>query len=119
MQRRRFSREFKLEAVKLVGKRGVSSAMRASTHHQLFLPVFFGWFGIGGFRRRTPGPPPFSAMNSMPAVSRAAMSFSPVSTLPPSGPSSDSSRAIVGSDTPDAVAKSPCDQATSARAAFI
>jgi transposase-like protein len=49
MQRRSFSREFKLEAVKLVGKRGVSSAMRVSTHHQLFGPVFFGWFGIGGF----------------------------------------------------------------------
>ncbi len=41
MQRRRFSREFKLKAVKLVGKRGVSSAMRASTHHQLFSLFFW------------------------------------------------------------------------------
>ena len=27
--------------------------------------------GAAGFLNRTPGPPPFSAMNSMPAVSRA------------------------------------------------
>jgi hypothetical protein len=55
----------------------------------------------------TPAPPPFSAMNSTPAFSRAICNFSPVSGLPPIGPSTDSSRAIVGSEMPEAAAKSP------------
>jgi len=38
-------------------------------------------------RSLTPGPPPFSSMNSMPAFSRAAFILSPVSVRPPNGPS--------------------------------
>ena len=38
-------------------------------------------------RSLTPGPPPFSSMNSMPAFSRAASILSPVSVRPPNGPS--------------------------------
>ena len=39
------------------------------------------------FRSLTPGPPPFSSMNSVPAFSRAAPILSPVSVRPPKGPS--------------------------------
>ena len=40
--------------------------------------LYFGRTGRSGFRRRTPGPPPFSAMNSMPAFSRAPRTSSSV-----------------------------------------
>jgi hypothetical protein len=50
-------------------------------------------------RSLTPGPPPFSSMNTMPALTRAASIFSPVSARPPKGPSFASSRLIVGTDT--------------------
>jgi hypothetical protein len=50
-------------------------------------------------RSLTPGPPPFSSMNSMPAFTRAASILSPVSARPPKGPSFASSRLIVGTDT--------------------
>ena len=42
---------------------------------------------LSGLRRRTPGPPPFSSMNSMPAVSKAKRILVPVSSRPPKGPS--------------------------------
>jgi hypothetical protein len=74
---------------------------------------------LGSFFSRTPGPPPFSSMNSMPAASIAARIFPVVSSLPPSSPSADSRRATVGSETPDASAKSAWDQPSRARAAFI
>jgi hypothetical protein len=70
-------------------------------------------------RRRTPEPPPFSSMNKTPAPSIAARIFSAVSSRPPSSPSIDSRRATVGSDTPDLLAKSACDQPSRARAALI
>jgi len=34
------------------------------------LPAHFRCFPCGGLRRRTPGPPPFSSMNSTPAISK-------------------------------------------------
>src|SRR5258708_5672872 len=40
-------------------------------HHHLLSGFYFGRTARGGLRRRTPGPPPFSSMNSMPAFSRA------------------------------------------------
>jgi hypothetical protein len=70
------------------------------------------------FLRRTPGPPPFSAMNSMPANSSASRIFCRVSVRPPRGPSCASSRLIVGLDTSAAVASSSWDQPSSALAAF-
>jgi hypothetical protein len=69
-------------------------------------------------RNRTPSPPPFSSMNSMPPPSNATRIFATVSPRPPSCPSADSSRAIVGSDTPERRANSPCDHPSSARAAL-
>jgi len=71
------------------------------------------------FRRRTPRPPPFSSINSTPAASIAVRILSPVPSRPPNLPSSDSSRAIVGSDTPERCAKVACDHPSRARAAFI
>ena len=40
--------------------------------------IYFARTERSGFRRRTPGPPPFSAMNSMPAFSRAPRTSSRV-----------------------------------------
>ena len=40
--------------------------------------LYFGRTGRSSFRRRTPAPPPFSAMNSMPAFSRAPRTSSSV-----------------------------------------
>jgi hypothetical protein len=74
---------------------------------------------VSGFRRRTPGPPPFWSMNSMPAVSKAKRILVPVSSRPPKGPSRASSRFIVGIDTSAAAANCSCDQANRALAALI
>ena len=74
---------------------------------------------FGGLRSRTPGPPPFSSMNWIPPFSNAARIFCTVASRPPSSPSTDSKRAIVGSETPDADARSDWDQPNSARPAFI
>jgi len=41
-------------------------------------PVGSHRFCFGGFRRRTPGPPPFSSMNSTPAFSNARLTTSRV-----------------------------------------
>jgi hypothetical protein len=60
-----------------------------------YLPALL-WIRL---RTLTPGPPPFSSMNTMPALTRAASIFSPVSARPPKGPSFASSRLIVGTDT--------------------
>jgi hypothetical protein len=70
------------------------------------------------FRNRTPGPPPSSSMNSTPPLRRAIEIFFTVSPRPPNSPFADSSRAIVGSETPEWRAKSDWDQPRSARAAF-
>jgi hypothetical protein len=58
-------------------------------------------------------------MNSMPLFSSAARIFRTVSSRPPSLPSTDSNRAIVGSETPDRRASSDWDQPSNARAALI
>ena len=70
------------------------------------------------FLSRTPRPPPFSSMNSTPAISIAVLIFSAVSSRPPNLPSADSSRATVGSETPECCAKSAWDQPSRARAAL-
>jgi YqaJ-like viral recombinase domain len=51
------------------------------------------------FRKRTPSPPPFSAMNSMPAASIARCSFARASSET-RGPNPPSSRLTVGRDSP-------------------
>lgn len=59
---------------------------------------------VGGFRRRTPAPPPFSGVNSMPACSSAAMMEA---RLPACGTRTPRSKStIVGRDTCAAVASS-------------
>jgi hypothetical protein len=55
----------------------------------------------------------------MPAFSIAVFIFVAVPARPPNSPSVDSSRAIVGSDTEEWLAKSPWDQPSKALAAFI
>jgi hypothetical protein len=67
-------------------------------------------------RSRTPGPPPFLSTNSMPLASNAARIFLTVSPRPPNSPSTDSRRAIVGSEMPECRAKSDWDQPSRARA---
>ena len=79
---------------------------------------FFSGLPPLGRRRRTPAPPPFSSMNSTPAVCKASRILSPVSLRPPSWPSPASNRLIVGIDTLAAPASSSCDQPNRARAAF-
>jgi hypothetical protein len=73
---------------------------------------------LGSFFSRTPGPPPFSSMNSMPAACNAIRILFAVSLLPPRGPSVASNLLMVGMETWAATANSPCDQAKSARAAL-
>ena len=53
----------------------------------------------GDFRKRTPSPPPFSSMNSMPAASIARCSFARASSET-RGPNPPSSRLTVGRDSP-------------------
>ena len=69
-------------------------------------------------RSLTPAPPPFSSMNSTPALSIAILILAPVSVRPRSGPSCASSRFIVGTETPASDANCSCDHASSARAAL-
>ena len=67
------------------------------------------------FRRRRPGPPPFSKINSMPAASRVdrmARRFSGTGDLAPRSKS-----ATVDRPTPAASARSHCDRLSRARAA--
>jgi hypothetical protein len=71
------------------------------------------------FRSRTPGPPPFSSMNSTPATSRAFFRAATVDRCAAMTPAFDSRRFIVGSDTDEATARSRCSQRTRARAALI
>src|ERR1700722_64744 len=71
------------------------------------------------FARRTPAPPPFSAINSMPACLRAATRASAVSMRPPTSPSEASNLFTVGAETPELSARSVCDQPSRALAALI
>ena len=66
---------------------------------------------------RTPGPPPFSGMNSMPAVSRAVTIAFAVRRCPPRTPACASSRLMVGSETRDASARASWLQRRRPRAA--
>jgi hypothetical protein len=84
----------------------------------LLQSLHFGRPGRCGFRSRTPGPPPFSAMNSTPAFLRADA----IATRASSDtrmPSSASARLTVGIDRLAAVATSLCDHPRRARAARI
>jgi hypothetical protein len=67
------------------------------------------------FLNRTPGPPPFSAMNSIPAASRAVRMASMAALLVPAAPVSNLTRVCFG--TPEAATRSSRDQSRNPRAA--
>ena len=58
-----------------------------------------GYLRLRDFRKRTPSPPPFSSMSSMPAASMARCSFARASSET-RGPNPPSSRLTVGRDSP-------------------
>ena len=58
-----------------------------------------GYLRLRDLRKRTPSPPPFSSMNSMPAASIARCSFARASSET-RGPTPPSSRLTVGRDSP-------------------
>ena len=93
-------------------------ARRLLAQRCLPLSNYFGDLGRWRLRRRTPGPPPFSSMNSIPAFSSAVLIFCAVVSRPPSNPSAASNRFMVGSEISAAEASFSCDQPTSVRAAF-
>ena len=64
-----------------------------------------GYLRLRDFRKRTPSPPPFSSMNSMPASSIARCSFARASSET-RGPNPPSSRLTVGRDSPARLASS-------------
>jgi len=91
-------------------------------------------FSFAGFRRRTPGPPPFSprtrlrrapspppfsSINSTPAFSRARRMADALANVIVVFPSVDSARWIVAGLTPDSRTRSAADQRRRARAALI
>jgi hypothetical protein len=71
------------------------------------------------FFRRAPRPPPFSSINSTPAFSRALRMAVALATVIAVIPSTDSARWIVARLTPDSRARSAADQRSRARAALI
>jgi hypothetical protein len=80
---------------------------------------YFRGFSFADLRRRTPGPPPFSSMNSTPAASRArrmASSFAAVSEV---APSATSALRIVLAPNAASLARSAALHRSSARAARI
>ena len=64
-----------------------------------------GYLRLRDLRKRTPSPPPFSSMNSMPAASIARCSFARASSET-RGPNPPSSRLTVGRDSPARLASS-------------
>src|SRR5258708_6856378 len=85
----------------------VSQNLAAGSHRLCFV----------GFRSRTPGPPPFSSMNSTPADSKAALSAASFAAVTGISPSIVSTRRIVATPTLEALAKSRALHLSKARAA--
>lgn len=71
------------------------------------------------FAKRTPSPPPFSGMSSIPPALSAVRTASRVSERPPRSPSAASNLLIVGAERPDRAARSSCDHPNKALAALI
>ena len=79
-----------LRRILVVG--AVSTLRRAKLNPQRYPWVTMGpLISFAVYRSRTPGPPPFSSMNSSPAFSSAKRILVPVSWRPPKAPSSDPS----------------------------
>jgi hypothetical protein len=85
-------------------------AQDGSPCHQAFLAVF---------RRRTPGPPPFSSINSMPAVSNARRTERSLAAVIEVSLSASSARRIVATPTADSRARSSARHRRKALAALI
>src|SRR5262245_38758866 len=75
--------------------------------------------GRRGCRKRTPGPPPFSSMNSTPAASKARRTAKSLATVREVLSSASSARLIVLSPSDDARARSFALHLRRARAARI
>jgi hypothetical protein len=80
---------------------------------------FFGVFGRWGCRRRTPGPPPFSSMNSTPAASSVRRTAKSLAMVIDVSPAASSARLIVASPNADSRASSAALHRRRARAARI
>jgi hypothetical protein len=74
-------------------------------------------FFFSGLRSRTPGPLPFSSMNSTPANSKADRSAASLARVTGITPSTTSTRRIVATPTLEALAKSKALHLIRARAA--
>ena len=76
-------------------------------------------FSFPDFRRRTPGPPPFSSMNSTPAFSSACRKAASLADVTGISPSTTSTRRMVATPTFEAAARSSALHRSKARAARI
>jgi hypothetical protein len=72
-----------------------------------------------GFRRRTPGPPPFPSMNSTPAASKARRTAKSFGAVIEVSVSLSSARRMVATPTADSRARSSARHRRKARAARI
>src|SRR3954467_10574076 len=81
--------------------------------------VYFSDFRLTGFPRRTPGPPPFSSMNSTPAVSKARRTAKSFAAVIEVSRLAISARRIVRMLTADWRESSSAVHLISARAALI
>src|SRR5262249_24700308 len=80
---------------------------------------FWGAWARGRCRKRTPGPPPFSSMNSTPAASRARRTAKSLAAVIEVSSSVSSARRIVATLRSDRRARSPALHRRRERAALI
>src|SRR5882762_7683142 len=86
----------------------------------LGIPGHYFFFELPlGFRNRTPGPPPFSSMNSTPAVSRARRTAKLFETVIAVTSAINSARRMVATLKVECLARSSALQRMRARAARI
>jgi hypothetical protein len=106
----------------------LATAGRGRSGKQLESPIaisdlaaiyLLGALGRRGCRKRTPGPPPFSSMNSTPAASKARRTAKSLATVREVLSSASSARLIVLSPSDDARARSFALHLRRARAARI
>lgn len=105
------------EGARLVRRRSLLRGRQAGCF--LFYFLYFRDFSGDRFRRRTPGPPPFSSMNSMPAASKARRTARSLATVIDVSLSISSARRIVATLSADCSARSSALQRIKARAALI
>jgi hypothetical protein len=99
------------------GRDLLRSAMKGHTSSPV--PSHFRDFSFDRLRRRTPGPSPFSSMNTTPAASRARRTAKSFATVREVSSSASSARLIVLSPNADSRARSSALHLRRARAARI